>query len=191
LEVVVHLHHIIPKHEWKKRFGNLCGVNAPDNVIYLTIEQHTEIHRRMGEEGSKWDQIAASGLAKEIDNEEIIKLKQTIPNIGRRLSEKSRRQIAERFIGTKLSKDHKKRIKEGVILRFSEPEFRERQRKGVSKPGKTNPFYGKNHSEDFKQRRSKEMRGISKPRVLCPHCKIEGGKPIMSRFHFDKCKRRM
>ena len=27
-----------------------------------------------------------------------------------------------------------------------------------------------------------------KERVICPHCGKEGGKPVMKRYHFDKCK---
>jgi len=38
------IHHIIPRHEWKKRFGNLKGLGAPDNLIELTTEQHAEVH---------------------------------------------------------------------------------------------------------------------------------------------------
>jgi len=37
-------HHIIPRYEWKERFGNLKGVNAPDNTVILTMAQHAEVH---------------------------------------------------------------------------------------------------------------------------------------------------
>lgn len=38
------LHHIIPKHEFLERFGNLIGVNHPDNIVNLTLPQHAEVH---------------------------------------------------------------------------------------------------------------------------------------------------
>lgn len=38
------LHHIIPKHEWLERFGNMNGVNAKDNTVRLTLSQHAEVH---------------------------------------------------------------------------------------------------------------------------------------------------
>lgn len=38
------LHHIIPKHEWLERFGTLKGVNAHDNIVFLTLSQHAEVH---------------------------------------------------------------------------------------------------------------------------------------------------
>jgi len=37
-------HHIIPRYEWKARFGHLKGVNALDNVVWLTVAQHAEVH---------------------------------------------------------------------------------------------------------------------------------------------------
>jgi len=41
---ILPLHHVIPKHEWLERFGNLNGVNAKDNVVRLTLSQHAEVH---------------------------------------------------------------------------------------------------------------------------------------------------
>ena len=38
------VHHIIPKHEFRERFGTLKGVNAPDNTVNLTLAQHAEVH---------------------------------------------------------------------------------------------------------------------------------------------------
>lgn len=32
------------------------------------------------------------------------------------------------------------------------------------------------------------LRGVPKPKLTCPHCGKEGGKPQMIQFHFDKCK---
>lgn len=31
----------------------------------------------------------------------------------------------------------------------------------------------------------------SKDKVICPHCKKTGGKPVMMRYHFDKCKSKL
>lgn len=39
------IHHIIPKHEYRERFGTLNGVNAPDNTVLLTLSQHAEVHK--------------------------------------------------------------------------------------------------------------------------------------------------
>jgi len=33
------------------------------------------------------------------------------------------------------------------------------------------------------------LRGISRPKVACPHCNVEGGINNMSRWHFNNCKK--
>jgi len=63
-------HHIIPKHEWKRRFGNLKGVNIRDNLVKLTLEQHIQVHERMAEDGSKFDRIAYLAMSGMIGKEE-------------------------------------------------------------------------------------------------------------------------
>jgi hypothetical protein len=37
----------------------------------------------------------------------------------------------------------------------------------------------------------KNTKGMAKPKVTCPHCHKQGGKPTMTRFHFDQCKERI
>lgn len=57
---------------------------------------------------------------------------------------------------------------------------------GVNHPlyGNQHPNAGKKiHTEEFKLR----LRA-PKLRVVCPHCNKVGGKPVMSRYHFDLCK---
>ena len=66
-------HHIIPKHEWRKRFGNLRGVNAPDNMADLSLDNHIQLHKRYGEEGSKNDDLAYRALSGQIGKEEVLK----------------------------------------------------------------------------------------------------------------------
>ena len=50
--------------------------------------------------------------------------------------------------------------------------------------GSDHPSFGYRHTEEFKQRLQ-----VPKPVVTCPHCGASGGKPAMTRFHFDKCKK--
>ena len=42
-------------------------------------------------------------------------------------------------------------------------------------------------SETLKGRPSK-LKGLPKPKLTCPHCGKEGGKPQMIQYHFDRCK---
>ena len=43
-------------------------------------------------------------------------------------------------------------------------------------------------SEDSNTKRKLKMSGIPKVEVTCPHCEKVGGKPVMLRHHFNRCK---
>lgn len=68
------------------------------------------------------------------------------------------------------------------------PAKRPEVRNKLSRPGKTNPFYGKEHSTEFKQNMSVKFKGVPKEKIVCPHCGKLGGKNTMGRWHFDNCK---
>jgi hypothetical protein len=61
-------------------------------------------------------------------------------------------------------------------------------RKKLSRPGNTNPFYGKTHSDELKHNTSLRFKDIPKEKVKCPHCDTVGGKNTMGRWHFENCK---
>lgn len=48
---------------------------------------------------------------------------------------------------------------------------------------------GTKHTEEYKKLHTLYQMGIQKPRVLCPNCGTSGGKPVMSRYHFNNCKK--
>lgn len=80
-------HHIIPKHEWKRRFRNLVGFNAQDNWVILTLEQHIQAHQLLYELNSnEWDRIAYQGMSGMIGAEEIHRERRSIANIGNKHS---------------------------------------------------------------------------------------------------------
>jgi hypothetical protein len=57
--------------------------------------------------------------------------------------------------------------------------------------GKLHPMFGKNHTAESIEFIKQNADKSPKPLVECPHCKMIGGKPVMSRYHFDKCKLRL
>jgi hypothetical protein len=77
-------HHIIPLHEWKKRFNPKATradkeLNAPDNVVVLTIEQHAQVHQFLYEQYGRWeDRLAWKGLTGGIGTESILAEKQRL-----------------------------------------------------------------------------------------------------------------
>ena len=105
-------HHVIPKHEWKVRFGALKGVNAKDNLVNLTLEQHIQVHQILYEFiGNDLDRLAYLGLAKMISREEIIKSLQSYPK-----TEAHRDKISKALkgkknsLGLKRTEEHKAKI---------------------------------------------------------------------------------
>lgn len=60
----IHRHHIIPLHEWKSRINPNATrwdgeFNSPDNVVFLTPEQHIECHKWLWENlSSEKDRLA-------------------------------------------------------------------------------------------------------------------------------------
>lgn len=85
---MVYKHHIIPFHEWKKRINLRAqrsnrDFNAPDNVVWLTLEQHIQVHQLLFElNGSKFDLLAWNMLSGHIGKEEGIVLAIKEANAG-------------------------------------------------------------------------------------------------------------
>lgn len=53
---------------------------------------------------------------------------------------------------------------------------------------KNSPESNVKRSEALKGIERHNLRGVPKPKLTCPHCGKEGGKPQMIQYHFDKCK---
>ena len=47
---------------------------------------------------------------------------------------------------------------------------------------------GKKHSPETKLKMSNSRKGISHPKVTCPHCNKSGGGNSMKRWHFKNCR---
>lgn len=76
--MITHKHHIIPRHEWKVRFGNLRGFNDKDNYVWLTLEQHIEVHKRYYDDPvdgvpKLGDKLAYQFLSGRIGKEEVLR----------------------------------------------------------------------------------------------------------------------
>jgi hypothetical protein len=85
---------------------------------------------------------------------------------GRTLSEETKKKLSDGRTGDKNWNYGKPR----------NPETLEKMSKAVT--GINNPRYGKPGT----------MLGKTQPKVVCPHCKKDGGISNMKRFHFDLCK---
>jgi hypothetical protein len=166
-------HHVIPLHEWRKRINSKATrydreFNAPDNVVWLTLEQHIECHKRLAEDGSKWDRISYLRMTGQIGHEEATIQAIKLANIGRKQSIEQRHKKSEQMKGKRYG------------LGWNPPEsFRIRQseiHKGVPR------------SQEFCETQSRQRRGVPVRKIECPHCSKVGGCSNMIRYHFKNCK---
>lgn len=110
------IHHIIPKHEWKQRFGSLHGVNATDNLVNLTTEQHVQAHRFLYElNGSEFDKIAFLTLSGAVGGEDAHRLAVSFANKGRVHTPEARKNMSKSKLGKPLSEQQKQRISSAKI----------------------------------------------------------------------------
>lgn len=158
-------HHVIPRHEWKRRFGNLIGFDTQDNKVNLSHTNHTQLHQRMGEEGSNLDEIAGRAMSGQIGREEAIRSAQSAANRGNK-----------HFLGRHHTPEEAQRMIE-------------RSRGNKYCLGKKNAL-GSVRTQKFKLGVSAYHKGRPKPQpqVSCPTCNTSGGANVMKRWHFDNCK---
>ena len=88
-----HKHHIIPRHAG--------GTDHPDNLVELTIEEHSEAHRKLWEEHGRWqDRVAWLTLSGQIGIEEarVLAIKCSLSSPETKIKLKNRKHIHD---GTK------------------------------------------------------------------------------------------
>jgi hypothetical protein len=123
---------------------------------------------------------------------------------GRIVSEETRRKSSMSNRGQKRSEQTKKNIRDALA--------------NIDFSGENNHFYGQSHTSETREKMSKAKKGKTwediygvegaeakrqanrekllgrkkgpQDKVTCPHCGIEGGKGIMNRWHFDRCKKK-
>lgn len=169
-------------------FGNLRGFNAPDNTVWLNLNQHAQAHQFLYElHGRKQDFVAWKTLLGHMTNEEAIheiRKIQGFQNKGlkRSVQFKEKRSLEYTSTGNPFFNKHHSR--EAKILIGAAQRGRIHGQSTIQKyksmrKGSGNPYFGKTHSEEFK--------ATKRVRVKCPHCKKIGGILPMKRWHFDRC----
>jgi hypothetical protein len=162
---MIHKHHIIPRH--------MGGSDDPSNIVKLSVAEHANAHRILFETyGKTEDKIAWLCLSGQIGHEEA---RLAAYRIGYAKRDKS-------FFNTE---EYKKKIS----LASKGRDFSNRKKR-------------LHLTEEHKQRISASAMGNQwgvgnkgnpgpRPKVQCPHCKKIGGDGIMTRFHFNNCKKRI
>lgn len=178
-------HHIIPKHEWKRRFGNLRGFNVWDNKVNFTTEQHIETHKRYWDDPPPphyvqrtGDKIAYQAISGEIGREEI---QRELSRLGGLLggrpkgiphTKEWKKDISERMKGHKYLVGH-----------VQSEATKEKHR--ITMLGNKH-LLGHQHTNKSKLMISNTLKNL--PRVSCPYCSKVGGPSAMKRYHLNNCK---
>ncbi len=87
-------------------------------------------------------------------------------------------------IGRILSTETRKKISDGNKGKSVTDEFRALKKK--QNLGKSNPFYGKQHTSELKKHLRERM--LARPKMLCLHCNREFDPTNFKRYHGDRCK---
>ena len=162
-----HKHHIIPRHAG--------GSNDPDNLVYLTVEEHAEAHKKLYEEYDRWeDNVAFKSLSGLIGKDEmwegIYKNRKTW--LGRKHTEESKKKISEtkkRAERLGLTKAHNEEWRKNHSEKLMGHKSYETQRNAVSKAmkGKPKSEEAKRKMSDHANNRSEEhKRNLSKAQKL-------------------------
>ena len=105
-----HKHHIIPKHAG--------GTDNPSNIVYLTVKQHAEAHKKLFKKYGRWqDKLAYEGLSGQIGKEEIIQeiYKNRKNRTGAILSEETKLKISMTKKGKKASIETRNKISQSLM----------------------------------------------------------------------------
>lgn len=95
-----HMHHIIPKH--------MGGSDDPSNLIKLTVAQHAEAHRQLYERYGHWeDKCAWLALTKQIDTDQIRRMKASEANKGKRSGRRLEATLENGKIGNEVWRGQK------------------------------------------------------------------------------------
>lgn len=168
------IHHIIPRHEWLKRFGNLLGFNKPDNKVNLSTAQHAEVHLHYFNEIThiEYDRVASLAITKQIGKEDAQRLAASIANRKRKHSVECSKNHSKFMQGNKnaLGYRHTSQWKKDQSLR------------------KKDLLRGYKHPLEFGMAISARMRGVAQLKVQCPYCLKVGTSGPMHLWHFDNCK---
>jgi hypothetical protein len=171
-------HHVIPRHEWRKRFGNLNGFNRLDNLVELTTEQHAQVHELLFElNGNQFDKIAFRAIRGMIGKEEANKQASSVANKGNKYNIGHKNAL-----GSKRDEEWKVKYGKKVVPRIPKPYVNPFQGKthtaearaktgaanAKTHRGSGNPNYGKRSSVEKRQKISESLKEYFRKKKLSP-----------------------
>ena len=144
-----------------------------------------------------------------------LKKQVSIAKTGKKFSEESKAKMAEAARNRKPMSDETKQKMSASRMGKKKGPMTDEQKRKISETKKLNPSpsptkgrimseetkeklrkvnLGKHHTEETKKKISQNHsdtswnKGISQPKLTCPHCNRTGGSGGMQQWHFDNCK---
>ena len=160
-------HHIIPLHEWRVRINPKITrydkeFNAPDNVVHLTMEQHSQVHALLYElNHNKYDHIASQCIAGHINGEEAFRLACSVSATGRRVSDETRAKLSVAGRGRVVTEETKKKLSLNLTGVKKSKEHVEKMSR-YQKEHPSRGMLGKTHSQETKALFSVQRKGLQK-----------------------------
>jgi len=196
-DIYTEYHHIIPK--------CMGGTNDKPNLIKLTAEEHYVAHQLLvkiypKESGLIYavNMMSGNKIGKRNNksfgwirrkNAEIARKTQ----LGRKHSKETRLKMSNAHKGKIVSEEtriklrkprnYTDKIKQKISNTHKGKIVSEETRLKISNANK-----GRLMSKEWKNNISKALKGKKWEVVICPYCNKSGGKPLMTRYHFNNCK---
>ena len=152
--------------------------NCPDNLKSIPIQEHYDIHFAQKDYLACWMISLRLNVPPEVRSE-LMSIAQ----------QKRVKDGTHHWLGGSYAKRLQNRlIKEGKH-QFLDPEFSKKHSRQRVKDG-THNFLGGKIQKSATERRLVDgtHHMLGRKEVECPHCGETGHKPIMARWHFNKCK---
>jgi hypothetical protein len=186
-------HHIIPR--------CLGGTDEPDNLVFVTYREHfilhlllTKMHDSVKLKNSLWqmsfknkNKYFNSNLYQISRNEYVNRISgekhwSKSPEFRKKVSDSWTEDRKENF-KSKVSGNNHWTTKTDMN---THSELMRQKIDRVALSERSKKFFTENNP----MKRIEISSKFKKPKeiVTCPHCKKTGGKPVMYRYHFDKCK---
>lgn len=168
--VIHHLRDTEEQRKYNDEHYELWGHNLDGSfeygkyVIFVTKEEHTEIHKCSEETRNKikesWTDDKRQTVSKKL-------LASNNPNYGKHFSKEHREKISASNKGKSHTESAREKIRQMSIKLWESDEYREKQMNNSpffkDKRGELHPRYGKHHSDESKKRMSESHSGENHP----------------------------
>lgn len=206
-DIYAEKHHIIPR--------SLGGNNVSSNIVSLSAKEHFLCHRLLtkmtnGKDRSKMV-YAMNNMLRRSDTQDRYSvtsrtykhIKEEFSKVNPFASDEFKKKFKTHHVGMKRSEETKSKMSAAWTderkRKHSEAQRNRMLGKPSSMKGKKNPnlkgekngFYGKTHSNQIKERFSKERKGIKPAWYIngsCEHCGKEYHHGTYLKRHEEKCK---